>query len=163
MKTKIFMLLFAVMASVEMMHAAVENGTCGTNLTWSLNTKDSTLTITGSGAMATWSTSSNVPWAEYVQYIAYVSLPNGLTSIGANAFCYCSCVRSAVIPDSVISIGSYAFRDCSGLTNVTIGDGVKSIGEGAFDSSGLTSVTIGNNVTSIGERAFRNCSKLKDV
>ena len=44
---------------------------------------------------------------------------NSVTSIGNNAFYYCSGLTSVTIPNSVTSIGEDAFRDCTGLTSVT--------------------------------------------
>ncbi len=68
------------------------------------------------------------------------------------------------MPDGVTSIGQEAFHNCSGLTNVTIGVGVKSIGHGAFSScSGLTRVSIPNAVTVIDSFAFSRCSGLTSV
>ena len=115
MKTKILILLLAVAASVGTMHAAIVNGTCGDNLTWSLNTKDSTLTITGSGEM------TSAPWNEYKQYIAHVSLPDNLTSICDNAYNGCSAMTKIVIPNTISKIGKSAFSG-SGLTGVYISD-----------------------------------------
>ena len=155
---KLSIFLLALVASAGITQAAIVDGSCGDNLTWSLNTKDSTLTITGSGEM------TSHPWSDYDSYIKYVSLPDGLTSIGNSAFHVCYRLTSVTIPNSVTSIGSSAFQSCSGLTSVTIGNSVTSIGNYAFyECSGLTSVTIPNSVTSIGDYAFYECYRLTSV
>ena len=41
-----------------------------------------------------------------------------VTSIGDDAFYYCSGLTSVTIPNSVTSIGNYAFYKCSGLTSI---------------------------------------------
>ena len=139
---KISIFLLALVASAGIAQAAIFDGSCGANLTWSLNTQDSTLTITGSGEMTNWHGDPDfAPWYDYKSYIKYVSLPDGITSIG-----------------------EWAFRDCSGLTSIEIPNRVTSIGSDAFDGcSGLTSVTIGNSVTSIGDKAFKDCTGLTFV
>jgi len=68
-----------------------------------------------------------------------------------------------VIPNGVVTIGNDAFRGCSGLTSVTIPDSVTSIGEGAFAFSALTSVISGGNVGTIGAYAFNNCTSLTSI
>ena len=93
-----------------------------------------------------------------------VTIPDSVTSIGAYAFKYCSSLTSVTIPESVTSIGGSAFSGCSSLTNVTIPEGVTSIGESAFyGCSSLTSVTIPDGVTSIGDYTFYGCSSLTSV
>ena len=47
------------------------------------------------------------------------TIPNSVTSIGDDAFAYCSGLTSVTIPNSVTSIGLNAFNRCSGLTAVT--------------------------------------------
>ena len=82
-------------------------------------------------------------------------IPDGVTSIGNNAFCGYDRLTSVTIPDGVTSIGDYAFRGCDPLTSVTIPDSVTSIGYQAFAyCDSLTSVTIPDSVTSIGGEAF---------
>ena len=93
-----------------------------------------------------------------------VLIPEGVISIGEEAFADCKSLASVTIPDSVTSIGEAAFVGCDSLTSVTIPDGVTSIGDNAFvGCTSLTSVTIPDSVTSIGDYAFCNCSSLTSV
>ena len=141
----------------------VASGFCGDMLTWTLDS-EGTLTISGTGAMKNYSSSTDVPWYSKAASISSVIIENGVTSIGESAFDGCSSLTSVTIPDSVTSIGYEAFYGCRSLTSVTIPDSVTSISNYAFYyCSSLTSVTIGNGVTSIGERAFGYCSSLKSV
>ena len=156
MKTKLLTLLLAFVTCAGTMHAAIVNGTCGDNLTWSLNTQDSTLTIEGTGDM------TSRPWDEYMSGIKHLSLPSGLTSIESFAFSSSS-LSSITIPSSVTSIGERAFAWCQDLTSVTISNGVTSIGFSAFEHcEGLVSVTIPKSVTNI-YLAFRGCSGLTSM
>ena len=52
--------------------------------------------------------------------IKSVVIPNGVTSIGREAFSGCKNLTSITIPDSVTSIGFSAFYSCTSLTSITI-------------------------------------------
>jgi len=69
-------------------------------------------------------------------------IPNGVTSIGDNAFWWCN-LTSIDIPSGVTSIGEDAFRQCYELTSIIIPSSVTSIARSAFFlCSSLTSITV---------------------
>lgn len=87
-----------------------------------------------------------------------------VTSIGNEAFGYCSELESITIPDGVTSIGSNTFRDCDALRSIIIPDSITSIGDGAFGfCRALESITIPDNVESIGVGVFEGCRSLSDI
>ena len=55
-----------------------------------------------------------------------------VTSIGDDAFRYCSSLTSITLPSGLTSIGHAAFLGCESLTSITIPSSVKSIGWDAF-------------------------------
>ena len=91
-----------------------------------------------------------------------VTIPEGVTTIGDYAFCYCY-QASFTIPHSVTTIGRYAFCDCRYLTSVTIPN-IITIDVMAFaNCDRLNSVTIGKNLTNIGIYAFVRCPHLTTI
>ena len=150
---KLFTLIVAICATT--LAWADDSGSCGENVTYSFVESTGTLTISGTGYMEDFTSSSKVPWNAYRSSIKKVVINNGVTSIGYDAFYGCKGLTSVTIPNSVTSIGGSAFSDCTGLTSITIPNSVTSIGDYAFgDCTGLTSITIPNSVTSIGLCAF---------
>ena len=138
MKHKI--LLTGLMLLLGLTISAQDSGTCGENLTWTL--ENGTLTISGTGEMTNYDW-NYAPWYSYRESITSISIADGVTSIGSYAFLDCRSLTSVTIPNNVTSIGGGAFHNCRSLTSVTIPNSVTSIGKGAFSKcSSLTSVYI---------------------
>ena len=134
MKTKLFTLLLAVAASIGTMLAdPVQIGDLYYNLDGDKLTADVTYSPDGYSGSIIIPSSVNYNTATY-----------SVTSIGYEAFAYCSGLTSVTIPNSVTSIGDAAFNMCSGLTAVTIPNSVTSIGDMAF--YGCTSLPVIDNI-----------------
>lgn len=94
----------------------------------------------------------------YLENLAGISLPNGVTEIGERAFYGCTSLRSVVIPEGVTEIGDSAFEDCKSLRSIVIPESVTEIGDFTFnDCTSLESVVIPEGVTKIGRCAFIGC------
>ena len=69
--------------------------------------------------------------------------------------------REITIPDGVSRIGAYAFEDRRDLTSVTLPGSVTEIEDHAFRScENLTTLTIPDSVTKIGKQVFEGCRGL---
>ncbi len=132
------------------------SGTCGENLTWTL--EDGILTISGTGEMG-WDPLGSVKSA-----IKSVVIEDGVTTIGGYAFYGCENLTSVTLPDSVTVIRDSAFRACPALTEIVIPDSVETIELYAFENcAALKSVTLGSGITKISDSAFRTCTALKEI
>ena len=92
--------------------ALTANGNCGGNIQWELY-ESGNLYIFGNGNMDNY---SNSPWEGY--YVNTITIEDGVTSIGNNAFRNNSGVSTVSIAASVEEIGYRAFSYCSGLESV---------------------------------------------
>ena len=127
----------------------VDSGTCGDNLTWTLD-DEGTLTISGTGEMPTYYSPQGISTSGY-----YTTAPWGGSTAKSER------VKAVIVEDHVRSIGQYVFYGCTSLASVTIGNSVTSIGLYAFyGCSSLVDVTIPDSVTSIGDNAFYGCARL---
>ncbi len=98
-------------------------------------------------------------------HLTSVTIPEGVTSIGEQAFYECSLMTSVTIPASVTSIGKEAFYWCKALSSVTFSAGsqLTILAERAFHSTGILSIEIPIGLTSIEKFVFYNCNKLESV
>ena len=176
MKTKIFTLLIAIVASFGTMFASVRIG----KLNYNLNSSTQTAEVTSNDGQY----SGDIVIPAVVSYndtiyhvigigekafywcfeLTSVSLPDGITSIGNSAFSDCSLLSSVEIPNNVTFIGNYAFSGCSKLTSLTFPNSVTHIGEGAVSGCiNLTNIVVSNNITKIEASTFDNCSRIRSI
>ena len=69
---------------------------------------------------------------KYTGTATAVSVPNGVKTIGADAFAQNSALSSVTFPDSLEKIESGAFSGCSELRRMVVPEGCKTIENGAF-------------------------------
>lgn len=169
---------------------AVSSGTCGDNLTWTLD-DEGTLTISGTGDMYDYyeHRGEYAPWRGVSAKIKSLVVCDGVTSIGCEAFLGCTYLTSITIPDSVKLIENRAFyntgyyNDESNWDNgvlyidsnlieaktsiygdYAIKDGTRVIADCAFyDCTRLKSVVIPNSVISICDGGFYRCTGLTSI
>lgn len=160
-----FALILCMMAALLpqttlLAHAGESSGTCGDNLTWTLDEDTGTLTISGTGEMVT---GSNNPWRGS-DLIRTVIINPGVTSIGSYAFAQCANLTSASIPDSVTHLDSGAFDRCTSLKQINLPNNVTSLGASCFSGcSSLENITLPDSLASIGYYAFGRCAALTSV
>lgn len=88
-----------------------------------------------------------------------LSQAEGLTTIGAGAFQGITALTSVTLPDEVTSIGANAFAG-SGLTSITLQEGLLSIGDNAFKGTKLSAIQLPQTLTTIGSGAFSETTNL---
>ena len=80
--------------------------------------------------------------------ITSITIPDGITAIGAMAFDDCTSLQSITIPNSVNEIGKEAFKGCKALASITIPNSVDTIHSATFEEcEALTKVELGNSLT----------------
>ena len=91
-----------------------------------------------------------------------VSIPQGVTEIGEDAFWHCDTLKSVTIPEGVTGICDHAFKGCGRLKSIELPKSMTEIGKGAFERCrSLKSITIPAGVTRIGVSAFERCGSLE--
>ena len=122
-----------------------------------------------------------------------IKLPEGLITIGVEAFKNCELLENVIIPNSVKEIGDLAFSGCKSFTKIIIPEGITQIKMGTFSycsnlseislpstlkeikggvysedaafgyCKNLRSIIIPDGVTEIGNNAFVDCESLEYV
>lgn len=173
MKTlrKVAVFTLAILALTALLSMAVsaedmlEEGTCGDNITWTLNINTGELILTGSGDMNDYGgTNGSTPWYSHKDLVRTVTVWEGITSLGDYAFFNCRNLIDITLPSSLQSVGDNAFSNCRSLTGIELPARVTSLGTGLFSGcSALESITLPVSIPEIPTSAFSGCTRLKAV
>lgn len=141
---------------------AGECGASGDNLTWALSC-DGELVITGSGDMTNYANAAAAPWYAKRNTIVSVSLPAGMTSIGAYAFFGFQNLTTLSIPDAVTSIGAYAFSG-SNVRELSLPEGLMTLAEGSLmGCQSLHTIELPSTLTAISNLSLAYCGALARI
>lgn len=111
-----------------------------------------------------YSYSDNSGYHSFHPNLREVELPEGLSCIGASAFCDSPELTEVKIPSTVTKIKDSAFSRCTGLTKIELPPQLEEVGYSSFyGCSGLTEITIPSSVKTIRSGAFEECYNLESV
>lgn len=111
-----------------------------------------------------YSYSDNSGYHSFHPNLREVELPEGLSYIGASAFCDSPELTEVKIPSTVTKIKDSAFSGCTGLTKIELPPQLEEVGYSSFyGCSGLTEITIPSSVKTIRSGAFEECYNLESV
>lgn len=136
------------------------SGTCGDNLTWSLDA-EGTLRISGNGNMLDFY-ADDPQWQQYAYHIQKVIVGEDVHSVGAFAFYYCANLKTVEILGSTV-LGESAFSYCSALQQVQMNN-ILAIGDAVFyGCNALKAVHLPASLQSIGNEVFYDCTLMQSI
>lgn len=182
--SRIFCLL-AVLAALTLTAFAVETGTCGANLTYTLDTETGVLTVSGTGAMPDYYAATPAPWSDYASYVRTVNIGEGVTRVGNMAFDGCTKLKSLSLPSTLTAMGaSLPFESplyqsmadgevCidgwligykgTRPTRLSVSEGIIGIADNVFAFDAVETAVLPKSLQYIGRYVFFFCQSLTDV
>lgn len=155
----LFILVLAAIACCVASADDVITGSCGDNLTWTI--ENDVLTISGDGDMYDYGDEDWNKSPFFRGIFQNVVFDGKITSIGDYAFKGLTKLTSLNIPVSIKTIGKGAFCDCIYLSKVVLNEGIETIKDDAFSGCrSLTEIAIPESVTFLGQKVFKNCINL---
>ena len=130
-------------------------------LTWEFNADTGTLSVHGAGPMRDYYAEAP-EWEQYKDQIVAVTLDDGITSVGAYAFCNYLSLTEVRLPDSVEVIDESAFDYDWTLRTITIPASLKYVGSRAFYNTLLwepNDLVFPEGCEYIGDGAFHSALK----
>lgn len=135
----------------------VFTGNCGTTgheseVTWTYDPEDRSLSISGTGAMEDFASTTAAPWNGLKTAISSLSVANGVTTIGKYAFYGCTAITAVNdLPSSITSIGYHSFENCTALTSFTVPQNVTKAGDSMLTGCSSLATVVWN---------AENCTKV---
>ena len=162
MKISKFFVSSIIAATIIVSACIVASAASGTTGACTWTTSGTTLTISGTGAMADY-TNGGAPWYAYNSSITSIVIGAEVTYIGGYSFTNFAKVSTITIPENIKGIGESAFLKCTGLTTLNfnpnkcaaMGSELKPVFE---KCNSLININIGDNVKYIPEYAFEMCT-----
>ena len=150
------------------------NGVLGDENSWNVDTETGELVISGTGIL---DNQTDAPWAEYADLIAAVTVAEGVTGIGDDAFEGLDSLQTVTISSTVADISPDAFDNCTALKQIIVSDGnvvytdqndilfSKDLTELVKYPGGRTDAeyTVPATVTKIAGNAFADCDALNKL
>ena len=132
------------------------NNSCGKttadSVTWNFDQTTGTLTISGTGDMADYTSESQQPWYSNANNIEKIVINEGVKSIGAQSFRALSNVKQVTLADSVESIGDMAFvntgKNATEAPILHLGKNVSSISTDALKANKFAAFIVDEENTS---------------
>ena len=122
-----------------------------------------TIKVTGEINVNTLYSISSAINSTEAEIILDLSETTGLTEVPESTFKGCG-LLGILLPNGITTIGDNAFNGCYNLTSIEIPDSVTHIGNNVFNRcENLTSVIIPNKVAYIGVKTFAYCTSLTEV
>lgn len=162
------------------------HGNCGDGepatdaVTWAFDMASGTMTLTGTGAVKTFSDQSPMayPWnsdeaavwnptgmdgnAWGWMGITSLVIGEGITNLPDYSFGMHIHLTSVTLPSTLTSVGASSLEECA-FTSITLPEGLETIGDYAFLASKFSSITLPSTLTTIGGSAFNDCKSLTSI
>ena len=99
----------------------------------------------------------------YCYNLTELLFPEGLATVGENAFYNSLYIKEMILPNSVEVIEKRAFGACQLLLNLTLSSNLKKIESDAFNGTMIQHITIPSSVTSLHKASLRGMEYLEEI
>ncbi len=95
--------------------------------------------------------------------ITAIKIPEGVNSIGKEAFAGCTLLTTINLPNNISTISEYMFGNCTSLKELDLTNIVTIEDNAFYKCEALTNIKWSEDLTAIGEYAFNDCVSLETI